>query len=83
LELEHANALWTGDSLLRLVEVARHYSGSTIAVPRNLRPQVAFSSRKSHIPQGYNGHVNCGTALAYVAAQLGTNTAKGRGEPGG
>src|SRR5580658_49660 len=42
-----------------------HYSGSTIAASRNHRPQVAFSSRKSHLSRNHTGHMNCGTALGY------------------
>ncbi len=39
------------------------YSGSTIAVPRTRRYQVAFFSRKCHLARCWKGYVNCGTAL--------------------
>ncbi len=39
------------------------YSGSTIAVPRTHRYQVAFFSRKCHLARCRRGRMNCGTAL--------------------
>ena len=47
----------------RSEDKARAYSGSTIAVPRSYCSQVAFFSRKCHLPRSRKGHVNCGIAL--------------------
>jgi len=47
------------------------YSGFTIAVPRNHRSQVPFSSRKRHPSLHYKGHVNCGPALGCGAERSG------------